>query len=61
LTAFQDLQLTVEDQIVSGDKVATRWTALGTHRGALGDSEATGKRAQFDGLILDRVVDEQVV
>jgi predicted ester cyclase len=27
LTVFPDLQLSVDDQIVSGDKVATRWTA----------------------------------
>ncbi|GAA3531808.1 ester cyclase [Zobellella aerophila] len=28
LAAFPDLRLTVEDQIVAGDKVATRWTAV---------------------------------
>jgi predicted ester cyclase len=61
LIAFPDLQLTVEDQIVSGDKVATRWSAVGTNTGPLGDSKPTGHRAQFDGLALDRVVGEQVV
>ncbi|WP_198929158.1 ester cyclase [Marinobacter sp. X15-166B] len=61
LTAFPDLQLTVEDQIISGDKVATRWSAVGTHTGPLGDSQPTGKRAQFEGLILDRVAGEQVI
>lgn len=61
LTAFPDLQLIVEDQIVSGDKVATRWTAVGTHTGPLGDSPPTGNRAKFEGLILDRVVGEKVV
>ncbi|MGE3976397.1 MAG: ester cyclase [Nitrospira sp.] len=61
LIALPDLRLNVEDQIVSGDKVATRWTAVGTHSGPLGDSPPTGKRAQFDGLILDRVVNDQVV
>lgn len=61
LTAFPDLRLTVEDQIVAGDKVATRWTAVGTHTGPLGDSPPTGKRAHFEGLILDHMVGEQVV
>ncbi|GAB3522192.1 ester cyclase [Photobacterium alginatilyticum] len=61
LTAFPDLQITVEDQIIAGDKVATRWLAEGTNTGPLGDTPPTGKRAKFEGLILDRVVGEQVV
>lgn len=61
LTAFPDLNLTVEDQIVSGDKVATRWVAEGTHTGPLGDSQPTGSKARFEGLILDRVVGDKVV
>ncbi|MGF1684155.1 ester cyclase [Photobacterium minamisatsumaniensis] len=61
LTAFPDLKLTVEDQIVAGNQVATRWSAKGTHSGMLGDNEPTGNQAQFDGLILDTVVDGQVV
>jgi len=61
LAAFPDLQIMVEDQIVSGNKVATRWLAEGTHTGPLGDSLPTGKRAQFEGLILDCVEGEQVV
>lgn len=61
LTAFPDLQITVKDQIISGNKVATRWLAEGTHTGPLGDSQPTGKRAQFEGLILDIVEGKQVV
>ena len=61
LTAFPDLKVTVDDQIVSGDKVATRWSAVGTHTGPLGETPATGKRVQFSGLIFDDVVDDQVV
>ncbi len=61
LAAFPDLRLTVEDQIVSGDKVATRWVAEGTHSGPLGDSQPTGRQARFEGLILDHVVGEKVV
>ena len=32
-TALPDLHLTIEDQIAEDDKVVTRWTARGTHRG----------------------------
>lgn len=61
LLAFPDLHLTVDDQIVSGDKVATRWTATGTHTGSLGDVSPSAEKVQFDGLILDLVVDGRVV
>jgi steroid delta-isomerase-like uncharacterized protein len=61
LGAFPDLRITVEDQIVAGDKVATRWTAEGTNTGAFGPVPATGRRIQISGLILDRVVGGKVV
>src|SRR4051794_41674603 len=34
--AFPDLHIRIEDQLADGDRVATRWTAEGTHRGAYG-------------------------
>ena len=61
LAAFPDLQFTIEDQIIAGDKVATRWMAVGTNSGALGGVPATGKKVRVSGLILDRVVDSKVV
>ena len=33
LDGFPDLKFTIEDDIAEGDKVATRWTAKGTHLG----------------------------
>ena len=61
LSAFPDLQITVVDQIVLGDKVATRWVAEGTHDGPLGDAQPTGKRAKFEGLILDHMMGDKVI
>jgi len=61
LAAFPDLRLTIEDQVISGDKVATRWTAEGTNNGAFGSVAATGRRVRIGGLLLDRVVDGKVV
>ena len=61
LIAFPDLHLTVVDQIVSADKVATRWLAKGTHTGPLGDSKPTGNVAKFEGLILDHVSKGKVI
>jgi len=61
LAAFPDFNVTIKDQTVSGDKVAFRWVATGTHNGPLGEAQATGKKVQFDGLIFDHVVGDQVV
>jgi steroid delta-isomerase-like uncharacterized protein len=60
LRAFPDLHLTIEDQLVQGDRVAFRWRASGTHTGPLGAAPATGRSIQLDGLILDRVADGRV-
>jgi steroid delta-isomerase-like uncharacterized protein len=61
LAAFPDLHFTIEDQIVAGDKVSTRWTAEGTNTAPLGEVPPTGRRVRVDGLILDRVENGRVV
>ena len=61
LAAFPDLHFTIEDQIVSADKVVTRWTAEGTNTAPLGEVPPTGRRVHVDGLILDRVENGRVV
>ena len=61
LAAFPDLHFTIEDQITSGDKVVSRWTAEGTNTAALGDVPPTGRRVHVDGLILDRLENGKVV
>lgn len=61
LAAFPDLRIEIEDQIVAGDKVATRWVAQGTNSAPFGSVPATGRRVRVDGLVLDRVVDGRVV
>ena len=60
LRAFPDLHLTIEDQLVQGDRVAFRWRASGTHTGPLGAAPATGRSIRLDGLIVDRVADGRV-
>lgn len=52
--AFPDLHFTVNDQIADGDKVATRWTGTGTHKGALMGIAPTGKHATVTGITIDR-------
>src|SRR5262245_38371385 len=43
-TAFPDLVCTIEDQLADGDKVVTRFTARGTHRGELMGIPPTGRK-----------------
>ena len=60
LRAFPDLQFTLEDQLVQGDRAAFRWRATGTHTGPLGAAPPTGKPVAIDGLIVDQVADGKV-
>lgn len=60
LRAFPDVHLTIEDQLVQGDRVAFRWRANGTHTGPLGAAPPTGKPVALDGLIVDRVANGRV-
>jgi steroid delta-isomerase-like uncharacterized protein len=59
--AFPDLVCTVEDQIAEGDKVATRFTASGTHRGELAGVAASGRHVTVPCQILERIVDGKIV
>ena len=60
LTAFPDLHFTINDQITSGEKVSTRWTATGTNTGPFGETQATGRGIEIEGLIIDYVVNGRV-
>jgi predicted ester cyclase len=52
--AVPDLTYTVEDQVVEGDKVVSRYTASGTHRGEFFGVAGTGKRIEMTGINIDR-------
>jgi len=60
-TAFPDLQFTTEDQVAEGDKVVTRWTARGTHKGELMGIPATGKQIVVTGIDIFRISSGKVV
>ena len=57
LTAFPDLHFTINDQIAEGDKVVTRYTATGTHKGALMGIAPTGKRSTVTGITIEHYKD----
>ena len=47
--AFPDMVFKVEDQIAEGDKVTTRVTITGTHKGEVFGMPPTGKRFEVSG------------
>jgi steroid delta-isomerase-like uncharacterized protein/deazaflavin-dependent oxidoreductase (nitroreductase family) len=54
-SAFPDLQLTTEDMIAEGDKVAIRNTWRGTHQGTFQGIPPTGKHVTFTGTDIFRL------
>ena len=59
--AFPDYAGTNVDQIAEGDKVANRFVFLGTHLGEFMGVAPTGKRVEFIGNSIDRVVEGRIV
>src|SRR5512136_2235440 len=52
--AFPDLRFIIDEMLAAGDKVITRWTGQGTHRGALRGLPTTGRQARVTGSCLQR-------
>ena len=61
LQAFPDTRMVVEDQVAEGDKVVTRWTATGTHRGELMGMPPTGKSVRVTGITINRLEGGKIV
>jgi len=53
--------MSVEEQIAEGDKVVTRWSATGTHRGELMGVPPTGKRLSMTGIVISRCAGGRIV
>lgn len=60
-TAFPDLNFTIEDIVVDGNKIAVRWVFRGTHTGDLDDIPATGKQVTVTGISMVRLEGTKVV
>jgi len=59
-SAFPDLSHSLDEQIAEGDKVVTRWTARGTHRGEFMGIPATDKQITLTGINIYRLVDNKL-
>ena len=54
-SAFPDLKLTVEDIISEDDRVACRWTSLGTHESEVWGIPASGNQVSMTGITIFRI------
>jgi predicted ester cyclase len=59
--AMPDYDVTHEDLIVGGDRVAVRNTVSGTHQGAFMGHEPTGRRIEMRTMDIHQVRDDQIV
>jgi predicted ester cyclase len=55
--AFPDLKITIDEQIAEGDKVCSRTTMTGTHRGPLFGIAPTNKPVKMTGMVMVRIAD----
>jgi len=60
-TAFPDLRMTIEDSVVSGDKIWARLRCRGTHKGPLMGIPPTGKTIDTTALEVCRVRNGKLV
>jgi steroid delta-isomerase-like uncharacterized protein len=60
-SAFPDGRFDVEQFVVEGDKVVTRWRATGTQRGEFMGIPATGKTVNITGIAIHRIADGLIV
>ena len=60
-TAFPDLQCSIEDEIIEGDKIAAHWALRGTHKGLFLGNSPTNKQILAQALIYARIENSQII
>lgn len=58
--AFEHLDVTVEDMVAEGDKVAARFVAHGVHKGSFMNLPPTGKPIAMTGIEIFRIEDGKI-
>ena len=59
--AFPDLNQTIEELVASGDKVAVRFIARGTHKGDFQGIPATGNKMELSGTVILHIKDGKII
>ncbi len=60
LVAFPNINYTVQDTVIQGNKVTSRWTAAATHTGDLFGMPPTNKDVKMLGITIFRIEDGQI-
>jgi steroid delta-isomerase-like uncharacterized protein len=58
---FSDFNATIEEVVVEGDRIWSRFSMEGRNTGPLGDIPATGKKFHVTGMAITRVADGKIV
>ena len=61
LEAFGNFKTTILDQLADGDKVCTRWTAVGVHRASFAGVPPTGRTVAMSGMEIARISGGRIV
>jgi steroid delta-isomerase-like uncharacterized protein len=59
--AFPDFRDAIDIQLAEADLVATRFTSVGTHRGAFMGVEPTNRELTWTGITIDRISEGKIV
>jgi predicted ester cyclase len=60
LIGFPDVQHNIEDLVIEGDRVVTRWRGLGHHRGVYAGIAPTGREIDYSGITIFRIADGRI-
>ena len=60
-SAFPDIRIVPEMLLAEGDKVATRWRAIGTHIGEFMGVGPSGKQINFTGTSIHQLTDSKII
>jgi len=58
--AFPDFEDQIVTQIAEGDLVATQFVSSGTQKGEIIGVRATGRRASWTGIVIDRIANGKI-
>ena len=61
LTAFSNVQLTIDDLIAEGDKVVARLRATATNTGEFAGNPPTGNKVEIHSIRIYRIADNKIV
>jgi len=61
LSAFPDVQITIEDLIAEGDKVVARLYATATNTGPFAGQPPIGKKVEINSIRIYRIADNRIV